>query len=168
MGARGRLPLPDSVHRVRGHRSNRKPKRDPVAAPKERKQTDLVRPGDLDAKCVPWWDEIVRECRGTGMLRQSDSMAVWMLSDSLERFHRLANETRGQETMLDDKTGRLVVNPKYTIMERERRAMRPLFDKLGLTPASRIRLMSGTRDPDLPPVNPPKDRERESVSKYLD
>ena len=140
MGLRGKLPLPAEIHQLRGNRSNRKPKR---VQPEEENPVLVERPRKMGRECIPWWEAVVNQCLNLKTLRVSDSLLVWQLAEALERFHRMSIRCRDDgEILVNDKTGATYINPRYTVLDRERRAIRMMFESLGMTPSARTRLMN--------------------------
>ena len=151
--------MPAELNRLRGNRGLRTPKK---VQPVNNNPHLIDRPLNMSQPVAVWWDAIVREALHLETLRISDSVAVMLLADALESYHRLNLEFRDNEVLQDTK-GKCYTNPRFTVLKGQRISILRLLSELGMTPSARTRLLNPTSDQSPPPTDSP----REKLNRYL-
>lgn len=101
-----------------------------------------TRPGHLTREARAEWGRVAKELSRMGVLAKIDRAVLaaycqaW--ANYVEVFEEVETEGR---TFTMETTGYVAKNPKVTILNEERLAMLRLAQELGLTPASRSRLV---------------------------
>lgn len=138
MGKRGRTPKPAELVDLEARRGTLADRKNQNVVPKD--QLPLL--GDQptvpiysEANATHIYSYVVTMLKGAELLRATDEPLVRMLAESLERYTRLSKMCRGKEVV-----GGLI-NGAFAAMHVEQKAVLSMLKELGMTPASRTRLL---------------------------
>jgi P27 family predicted phage terminase small subunit len=139
-GRAGRRPKPTRLKVLTGSRRVRRDGREPMPP------SGLPpRPTDLDDVGLAEWDRLIPELSRLGLLTQIDWTLPWLCCDTYSecvRMRRTLARLAGGGFLLRAPDGTVKANPLYIQYLKAKHQLRLLLGEMGLTPASRARLVA--------------------------
>ena len=139
----GPRPAPTALKVLRGYRKDRTNPREPKppAGPVEM-------PGTLSAQARGIWERLAPICLIMGTLTVADVDAFMALCELLVTLQLASAQKSGKRFRLINKAG--LVHPAIRVERETATALRPYFEKFGLDPIGRARIVLPAQ-PEAPP-----------------
>jgi P27 family predicted phage terminase small subunit len=132
MGARGPLPEPSNVRKLRGARKVPDPSRPIPGLPEP--------PEGLSAAARIEFLRLAHDLYWAGLISSLDRDVLGVLADNLVLHREAMAEVERSGTLVRDRDGNVRKNPAVSVVRGTSAEIRVLAGQLGLTPSGRVRL----------------------------
>ncbi len=142
MGARGPVPMPDNVRKLRGTKVLRTTTPDGSTRPAKRLVLPPklpAPPAGLSAMARAEWRRVGKELERAGVISEIDRGALTAYCTAWDHMMK-ANATLTKEGVTRVRDGEVVKHPAWQIYREANRTMLAVATQLYLTPTSRLRI----------------------------